>query len=109
MSRPILNVTNNMSIAWGMVLALVTILDWNSIERNPLEEEIFTPFISREVTVLTLDTDDVSVPGSQIPYQYNVELKFNGPLFLLYFFGPPAVLFLIGRVIGRANQIRARR
>ncbi len=112
MSRPALNVTNNLSIAWGMVLALVTILDWRSVERNPLEAEIFTPFISRQVTMSLLSPEQRqlsidSIDGEQgPPVQYNVELSFNGPLFLLYFFGPVAGLFIVGKLIGNRNQIK---
>lgn len=101
--KTLLNTPTNMSIVWGITLALITILDWNTLEKNPVSEDILTPFISRHITVATIDSPAVAeIPGqsttSSPQLQYQVELKFNGPLFLVCFFLPPAIFFGLARL-----------
>ena len=58
MSQPLLSVTNNLSIVWGIVLAFITILDWNTLNRDPANEDILTPFITREITLLVPESEN---------------------------------------------------
>ena len=90
-------VVNHMSLVWGVVLALITILDWGSLEKDPLNEEILTPFISREISMVVPESGDGE--PQQMPLQYQVELHFDGVMFLLYFFVPVIILHLIARVM----------
>ena len=87
-----------------MALAVITLVEWNSLGRDPIGQEIFLPFIAREISVnvmeadasgpLDFDTLSEGDDGAAGGLQYWVEFFFNGPLFLAYFFGP--VLFVQG-------------
>ena len=84
------------SIVWGVTLAVLTLLEWRNLDRDPLGHQILTPFIEREVTVHQLPRQDGQLldfsddaPSRAVPTtRYEVEFHFNGPLFLLCFFGP---------------------
>ncbi|RLA49584.1 MAG: hypothetical protein DRR04_00685 [Gammaproteobacteria bacterium] len=97
-----MNRATHLSIAWAVALAIITLVEWNSLDRDPLGQEIFLPFISREISLNTIDASDPGPldfsTGSDAAtaggLQYEVEFFFNGPLFLAYFFGP--VLFIQG-------------
>jgi hypothetical protein len=90
------NKATHFSIVWGVTLAVLTLLEWRSLDRDPLGHQILTPFIEREVTVhqlprqdgQLLDFSDEAPPEAASKTQYEVEFHFNGPLFLLCFFGP---------------------
>ncbi len=90
------NKATHLSIVWGVTLAVLTLLEWRSLDRDPLGHQILTPFIEREVTVhrptpadgQLLDFSDDAPPEQAPATRYEVEFHFNGPLFLLCFFGP---------------------
>ena len=85
------------SIVWGVALAIITLVEWNSLERNPVDQQIFSPFINRTIAVsienAPAPAGDVAVSaqpgdGPDAALRYDVELTFNGPLFLACFFTP---------------------
>jgi hypothetical protein len=107
MSRPVFNRGTHFSIVWGVTLAVLTLLEWNSLERDPLREEILLPFIQREVSVAVIAGGAPVEPGAAAgeqadgTLQYEVEFHFNGPLFLAYFFGPVLAFQGIGWLAAR--------
>ena len=107
MSRPVFNRGTHFSIVWGVTLAVLTLLEWNSLERDPLREEILLPFIQREVSVAVIAGGAPVEPGAPAgeqadgTLQYEVEFHFNGPLFLAYFFGPVLAFQGIGWLAAR--------
>ena len=102
------NVATHFSIVWGVTLAVISLLEWNTLDRDPVRQEILSPFIERtiavtvEVTVIetpyaiengAAPTDVISslTEREESPdavLRYDVEFHFNGPLFLACFFGP---------------------
>lgn len=104
MTRSSMGFAKHLSIVWGITLALITLVEWNSLDRDPMRKDIMSPFIARDVSVSvqeqSQDSGDVlskSPPadvGDQLPLRYEVEFSFNGPLFLVGFFLP--VLFFYG-------------
>ena len=100
-------IVSHMSIVWGIVLALITILDWNSLEKDPLNEQILTPFITREVSVVFGGGESGGeLPVSYDPPQlhYQVDLSFDGVQFLAYFFGPIVLFYLVALGIERRRK-----
>jgi len=108
-----INPAVHLSIAWGVMLAIITLVEWNSLDRDPMREQIFTPFIQREIT-LNLDGGDsarnidfseleraVKTPSSSL--QYKVRFHFDGPLFLACFFIPVLAFHGIGWLMSRAR------
>lgn len=98
MTEPALNRATHFSIVWAMVLAILTLVEWRSLDRDPMSEQIFLPFIEREIT---LSVSDPAIPeqlgASEIELhsenvrpelRTEVQIAFNGPLFLVYFFVP---------------------
>lgn len=83
-------VARHLSIAWGVTLAVLALLEWNSLEREPLREPLLSPFIERSVTLTPAAANGPSTSAGG--EQTVVELRFNGPLFLIWFFGP-VILF----------------
>lgn len=77
----------------------MTLLEWNSLERDPVRQEILSPFIERQIEV-SLANAVTEIPGPELVFeaetgaepeaelQYQVELSFNGPKFLAFFFVP---------------------
>jgi len=103
------NPTTHISIVWGVTLAILTVLEWNSLDNDPMREQILSPFIGREVSVMTQQeslagsvAEDALDPG----LRYEVEFHFNGPLFLAYFFLPVLALRAVLWMIARARQNR---
>jgi hypothetical protein len=102
MSTPVINRATHLSIAWAVALAVITLVEWNSLGRDPIGQEIFLPFIAREISVNVMEASDPdplefsteSDAAAAGGLQYEVEFFFNGPLFLAYFFGP--ILFIQG-------------
>ncbi len=90
--------STHLSIAWGITLAILTVIEWNSLGREPMRADILSPFIERVVTlqldsgstpqVIEFDeaTRQQSTPGTGT--RLEVEFLFNGPLFLACFFLP---------------------
>lgn len=109
MSKSVFSPAVHLSIAWGVTLAVVTLVEWNSLERDPMREQIFTPFIQREVSVgrgavipttnIDFDSAQRAVNESVAPIQYTVKFHFDGPLFLACFFIPVFAFHGIGRLM----------
>ena len=114
MSTPAINRATHLSIAWAVALAVITLVEWNSLSRDPIRQQIFLPFITREISVSVveagasdpLDFDTISAGDDEAAggLQYEVEFIFNGPLFLAYFFGPVLLLRGIGLLVGRIKR-----
>ena len=87
--------------------------EWSSLERDPLNHEILSPFINREVAV---SVERVETPGAgEIPgmiapddadaaLRYDVSLDFNGPLFLASFFIPVLIFHGVGALWRRKRS-----
>ena len=98
MIEPALNRATHFSIVWAVVLAILTLVEWSSLDRDPMSEQIFLPFIEREITLSRAETNTMQQLGTtegalseknvRGNLQTNVQIAFNGPLFLVYFFGP---------------------
>ena len=110
MSNPAFNRATHFSLIWGVMLGFITLVEWRGLDRDPLNQEILSPFIEREVSVslpepppfneldFDSDTRDRAVPEGGL--QYEVEIHFNGPLFLACFFGPVLAFQGIGWLAG---------
>ncbi len=85
------------SIIWGVTLAVLTLLEWRTLDRDPIGHQILTPFIEREISV-------GADPGAEEILQYQVDIRFNGPLFLACFFGPVLLFLGIGRLAARFRE-----
>jgi hypothetical protein len=105
------NRATHFSIVWAMVLAVLTIVEWNNLDRDPMTEQIFLPFIERDIQLSmtnTAATGELGNPDSDVPeissgnvgnsVQTVVEIDFNGPLFLAYFFGPILIFHAVGLI-----------
>lgn len=107
MSRPVFKRSTHFSIVWGVTLAVLTLVEWNSLDRDPLREEILVPFIERKVSVRVgaaerpVEPDAATGEKPRGAIQYEVEFDFNGPLFLAYFFGPVLAFQGIGWLAAR--------
>ncbi len=95
------------SIIWGVALAVMTLVEWHSLDRDPVRQEILSPFIERNIEVTVTNPvspaagveDLVDVEESpDAAMRYDVELKFNGPLFLACFFIPILIFQGLGLV-----------
>lgn len=111
MSNPGYGTARHLSIVWAVTLAILTLLEWRNLDRDPLEREILSPFIQREITMsrqedsapidrLAAEGEDFDVPA----VRYEVEFHFNGPLFLLCFFGPVALFYGIAQLLARIRR-----
>jgi hypothetical protein len=97
MIEPILNRATHFSIVWAVVLAVLTIVEWRSLDREPMSEQIFLPFIEREIEWSMTDANTTKQLGTTAgDLQTHVTIEFNGPLFLAYFFGPILIFHAIG-------------
>ena len=101
------------SIVWGIALAVMTLVEWHSLDRDPVRQEILSPFIERTIEVSVAnpvsraDDPGVLVDAENSPdaaLRYDVELKFNGPLFLACFFIPVLVFHGVGLVWRRLRR-----
>jgi hypothetical protein len=111
MIEPILNRATHFSIVWAVVLAVLTIVEWRSLDRDPMSEQIFLPFIEREIELSTTDANTTTQLGTTAGdllkdnvrrnLQTHVQIAFNGPLFLAYFFGPILIFHAIGLLFAR--------
>ena len=114
MIEPALNRATHLSIVWAVVLAVLTLVEWRSLDRDPMSEQIFLPFIERKITLsrakqitskqLGQTAGSVSEANAQRNLQTNVEIKFNGPLFLTYFFVPILTFHTIGLLYARFRR-----
>lgn len=101
----------SLCIVWGVMLAFITIMDWNTLEKNPIDEEILTPFITREITLVATDNQydsELSMQERKVEPQYQVEIGFDGIKFLMYFFGPILIIYSVGQLLGKAGKIKSR-
>jgi len=114
MIEPTINRATHFSIVWAVVLAVITIVEWSSLDRDPMTEQIFLPFIEREITLQLTDENTTKQPGTptgDLPatnvrrnLQTHVQIDFNGPLFLVYFFGPVLIFHAIGLLFARLRR-----
>jgi hypothetical protein len=114
MSNSGFNRATHISIAWGIALAVITLIEWRSLDRNPIEQQIFSPFIERDIRVSRPAPSSVGELGtptgsrqnrdSLSDLQYEVQFHFNGPLFLAYFFGPVLTVHGLGLLLSRLKQ-----
>lgn len=100
----------HLSVVWGIALAIMTIIEWNSLDRDPLNHQIISPFIQRDIKASVQPQApglvENEIPGLDIPpataesadavLHYEVALDFNGPLFLACFFAPVAIFQGLG-------------
>ncbi len=104
------NRSTHFSIVWGVTLAVLTLLEWRTLDRDPIGHQILTPFIEREISIAldpgTLDGNDkfdADRPADEA-LRYEVEIRFNGPLFLACFFGPVLLFLGIGKLAARFRE-----
>ncbi len=98
-------IARHLSIAWGVTLAVLALIEWNSLGREPLREPVLSPFIERTISLAPATETKGRDTGGQP--QTLVELHFNGPLFLLYFFAPVAIFSGLGLVFDRLRKRRS--
>lgn len=101
----------HLSIVWGVALVFMTLVEWRGLDRDPLGQEILSPFISRQVALNVSESRPLTELDFEEPEQfgeeadsgleYAVDIKFNGPLFLACFFGPVLVIHGIGLIAAR--------
>ena len=114
MSHQPFNRATHFSIIWGVTLAVLTLLEWRTLDRDPIGHQILTPFIERDIAV-GLDPRAVPENGtasSDLPddlvtddvLQYQVDIRFNGPLFLACFFGPVLAFLGLGKLYERLKK-----
>lgn len=115
MQLPGYNRATHFGIVWGITLAVITLVEWNSLDRDPVKQEILSPFIERTMAVSVAEADtpprDSSGTGAtaQSPdaaLRYDVRIAFNGPLFLACFFTPILVFQGIGMLWDRFRRGR---
>lgn len=114
MSSSSFNRATHFSIVWAVTLSIITLVEWHSLDRNPLGQDIYSPFISRTVAIkvggaeqqpeLQFAGDPVSMDSANKDLQYEVEIKFNGPFFLAVFFIPVLLFHGIGLLIARLRK-----
>ena len=90
----------HLSVVWGVTLSVLTLIEWRGLDRDPLGQPLFLPFIEREVRAVPAPVPPAEFAGADLDEQaalhYEVLIDFNGPLFLLCFFGPVLLFFGIG-------------
>jgi len=101
MQLPGYNRATHFGIVWGITLAVITLVEWHSLDRDPVKQEILSPFIERTMAVSVaeaeappLESTGTGAAGESpdAVLHYDVQIAFNGPLFLAYFFTPIVVL-----------------
>ena len=96
--KTVLSGAAHFSIVWGITLAAITLVEWHSLDRDPLHRQILSPFIERHISATMPNAADSTgrnfetapEPGvsPDADLQYEVNFKFNGPLFAACFFLP---------------------
>tara|TARA_R110002110_G_scaffold205066_5_gene416845 strand:+ start:22219 stop:22557 length:339 start_codon:yes stop_codon:yes gene_type:complete len=108
MSYTAFNRVTHFSIVWAVMLCFITIIEWRSLDRDPLKRDILSPFIQRDIQISenpaagqssVTANDSETVPAQQM--QTVVELNFNGPLFLACFFIPIILFHGLGLLLAR--------
>ena len=102
------------SIVWGVTLAVITLIEWHSLDRDPVRQEIFSPFIERNIAVsvieeptaneLPFDIPTADTESADAALRYEVAFHFNGPLFLAVFFAPVVVFQGVGMLAARLRK-----
>ena len=123
MEKFALNRATHFSIVWGVTLAVATLMEWNSLDRDPVKHEILSPFIERHIAISVakhadsnggdiLDSIGQESPAAgeepipEAALRYDVEIAFNGPLFLACFFTPVLVFQGVGLLWRRLRRER---
>ena len=110
MSGPVYGGARHLSIVWAVTLAILTLVEWRQLDSDPLNREILSPFIERQVSIrpgqpgVAVDgIDDFPVVADVDTSKTSIEVEFhfNGPLFLLCFFGPVAVFYGVALLLQR--------
>jgi len=102
----------HLSIVWGIALAFFTLMEWNGLDRDPMGQQIMLPYIKRDIRVNVIDAPAAdSRAGTDLPempledpeaaLQYEVDIHFDGPVFLACFFIPVGLFQLIGLLARR--------
>ncbi len=109
--KNVLSGASHFSIVWGITLAAITLIEWHSLDRDPLHRQILSPFIERHISVTVLHAGDSTGQGHETTpapddspdaaLQYEVDFRFNGPLFTACFLVPILFFQGIGVVIRR--------
>ena len=114
MKKSLLSGASNFSIVWGITLAAITLIEWHSLDRDPVRREILSPFIERNISVTVLNGPDSNAldfatkaapaesPDAKL--QYDVEFKFNGALFAACFFLPILLFQGVGLLLQRIRK-----
>jgi hypothetical protein len=92
----------HLSVVWAVTLSVLTLIEWRGLDRDPLGQPLFLPYIERSISAVAApQSPSEFAPGDgagQAGLHYEVLIDFNGPLFLLCFFGPVLIFFGIGWV-----------
>lgn len=105
MDRSSFNFPTHLSIVWGVTLAIVTLLEWHGLDRDPMRKQILSPFIERSIS-MTVSEETGPLSGER-DTQYLVEFQFKGGLFLLYFFLPVLVFHGAAKLLSMVKRNRA--
>lgn len=99
------------SVVWGVTLAVITLIEWHSLDRDPVRQEIFSPFIERHIAVTVLEAPtsggfplEIVDPDADAELRYDVQFHFNGPLFLAAFFTPILIFSGAGMLAERLKK-----
>jgi hypothetical protein len=106
MNYPNLNRATHFSVVWAATLVIVTMLEWSGLDREPLKEQILSPFIERAIVTVPVPQPLGDIPdnSSEASYQREVSFHFKGPLFLACFFGPVLVFHGVVFVLSRFRR-----
>jgi len=117
MSSSSFNRATHFSIVWAVTLVVMTMLEWSSLDRDPLGQEIFSPFISRSVAIpvegpqrqpeIQFEDEPLPTATTDKELRYEVQINFNGPMFLACFFIPVLLFHGIGLLINRFRNQQA--
>lgn len=95
------NRATHFSVVWAVMLSFITIVEWRSLDREPLKPDIFSPFIQRHIDIVPAQVSGPLARQATKESQYVVELDFNGPLFLFVFFVPIVFFHALAALIQR--------
>lgn len=106
-------VATHLCIVWGIALATITLVEWYSLDRDPVRQEILSPFIERTLAVSVEGNADrpKGIAGASdrensadAVLRYDIEISFNGPLFLACFFTPMLIFQAVGLLLNRIRR-----
>ena len=110
------NRASHFSVVWAVMLSFITIVEWRSLDRDPLKAEILSPFITRHIEIVPGgappggDSSGSARPINSLQEQpaagpqTTVELGFNGPFFLACFFIPIILFHGLGNLLTYLQQ-----